>query len=224
MGGIGGTGAGITPRFRQIARVPHGSPSPDNVDAIRRRDPETLEHIAREHFPLLLRSARASGLGDADARDAVQDALLTFLDRAPDFDGRAPVGKWLLGILYKKCQERRRAVARDRQATDLEESGGSAEPRRFDADGRWLRAPLSPEAYTATGQAMDWLQQCLDALPERRRLVFHLRDVEQLETDEICKIMEMSPNTLGVLLFRTRNALRECLEAKGLRRANDATL
>ncbi len=205
----------------------HGSPSPDEVEAIRRSDPQTLAHPAPQHLPVLLRTARASGLGDADARDAVQDALLTFLDRAPDFDGRAPVGKWLLGILYKKCQERRRALARDRQLTDREvggEVGGSAEPRRFDADGRWLRAPLSPEAYTATGQAMEWLQQCLDALPERRRLVFHLRVVEQLETDEICKILEISPNTLGVLLFRTRNALRECLEAKGLRRATDATL
>ena len=67
-----------------------------------------------------------------------------------------------------------------------------------------------------------WLDDCLEALADRRRSAFVLREVEELPTDEICKILEVTPNNLGVLLFRARNGLRECLEAKGLRSRHDA--
>lgn len=179
-----------------------------------------MERVARAHMAVMLRVARAAGLNEDDAYDAVQDALLVFVQRASDFDGRAPVRNWLIGIVYRKCQERRRETQREHATSDLDDEV----ERLFDADGRWVRAPLSPEAYAASGQAMAWLARCLEALPERRRLAFVLRDVEQLETTEICKILELTPNTLGVLLFRARNALRECLEAKGIRGARDVAM
>jgi RNA polymerase sigma-70 factor (ECF subfamily) len=95
---------------------------------------------------------------------------------------------------------------------------------RFSGDGRWLRPPLSPESWAARSQAMQWIADCMAALPDRRRLVFELRDVQQLGTEEICKILDVSPNTLGVLLFRARNALRECMEAKGMRGSDDVAM
>lgn len=193
---------------------------PDDVAAITRRDPATLERIARAHLPSLLRAARAAGLSEDDACDAVQDALLVFVQRAAEFDGRAPVGSWLLGILYKKAHERRRSLAREEPLTDADDPLDG----RFDSEGMWIRPPRSPEEYTAGEQAMTWLADCMDRLPDRRRLAFVLREVEQLETGEICKILETSPNTLGVLLFRARNALRACMESKGLRGSSDVAM
>jgi RNA polymerase sigma-70 factor (ECF subfamily) len=49
------------------------------------------------------------------------------------------------------------------------------------------------------------------------RAAFHLREVEEMATAEICKKMAISATNLGVLLFRARNRLRECLEKKGLK-------
>ena len=71
---------------------------------------------------------------------------------------------------------------------------------------------------------MEWLRECMDRLPERRRLSFILREVELIETTDICKILDVTPNTLGVLLFRARNALRECMESKGIRGSADVVL
>lgn len=68
------------------------------------------------------------------------------------------------------------------------------------------------------------LQSCLDRVPDRQRLAFVLREVEGFETDEICNILEISANNLGVLLYRARNRLRECLEAKGMEGSGDATM
>ncbi len=48
-------------------------------------------------------------------------------------------------------------------------------------------------------------------------MAFVLREVEGLSTEEICKILEVSRTNLGVLIYRARNRLRECLEAKGVK-------
>lgn len=193
---------------------------PEVVAGINRRDPVVLDRVVRTHLPALLRAARAAGLGDDDADDAVQAALLVFIERAEDFDGRAPVLSWLMGILYRKMQEHRRTLGREEPASARDD----AFEQRFNDDGMWIRPPASPDGHAASAQAMRWLTECLDLLADRRRLAFTLREVEQLETAEICKILDVSPNTLGVLLFRARNELRECMETKGLRGADDVAM
>ena len=49
-------------------------------------------------------------------------------------------------------------------------------------------------------------------------MAFVLREIEGLATPEICKILEVTRTNLGVMLYRVRNRLRECLEAKGFGR------
>jgi RNA polymerase sigma-70 factor (ECF subfamily) len=63
------------------------------------------------------------------------------------------------------------------------------------------------------------LSSCLEALADRQRVAFTLREVEGFTTEEVCNILGVSANHLGVLLFRARNGLRECLEAKGFGRS-----
>ena len=47
-------------------------------------------------------------------------------------------------------------------------------------------------------------------------MAFVLREIEELETEEICKILDVTRTNIGVLLHRARNRLRECLETKGI--------
>ncbi len=49
-----------------------------------------------------------------------------------------------------------------------------------------------------------------------QRMAFVLREVEGMNIQEICKILEVTRTNLGVLLHRVRNRLRKCLEAKGI--------
>ena len=210
----------LHPWARHIQFVPHGPVARDRVLAIQRRDPAELEAVARECVPRLLRAAHAAGLKSDDASDAVQDALLVFVTRAHEYDGRAAVLTWLFGILYNKIRERRRAFAAEKSVEDVD----TVLESRFDEHGGWSRPPRSPEEYTAHAQALQWLEDCMGQLPERRRLAFTLREVEQLDTDEICNILQLSRNNLGVLLFRARNALRECMESKGIRGIADVAM
>lgn len=193
---------------------------PERTALIRARDPATLQSIVRDHLPMLLRAARAAGLAPDRAEDVVQETLLTFLSRAHEFDGRARVRTWLYGILLKK---RAHAFASVRRAQETEEIDAVVE-ERFDPDGRWARPPRGPDAGADAERVRGWVGECLEELPDRRRLAFVLREVEELPTDEVCKALEVTPNNLGVLLFRARNGLRECLEAKGIHSRHDADL
>jgi RNA polymerase sigma-70 factor (ECF subfamily) len=59
---------------------------------------------------------------------------------------------------------------------------------------------------------MDVLQACLERLPANTARVFVMREVLELETDEICKELAITANNLWVILYRARMALRQCLE------------
>lgn len=169
---------------------------------------------------MLLRAARAAGLPPDRAEDVVQDTLLTFLTRAHEFDGRARVRTWLYGILLKKQARAFQALRRAQETDEIDEIVEA----RFDNAGRWARPPRGPDAGADAERVRGWVGECLEDLPDRRRLAFVLREVEELPTDEVCKVLEVTANNLGVLLFRARNGLRECLEAKGIRSHDDADL
>jgi RNA polymerase sigma-70 factor (ECF subfamily) len=193
---------------------------PDRTAGIRDRDPAVLEAVVHECLAGLLRAARAAGLDREAAEDAVQGTFLVFVRRAHEFDGRARASTWLYGILLRKITESRKTLARSDALEDIEE----VMEARFGHDGRWVRPPQGPAEELARGEVRRQLGECLEGLPDRQRQAFVLREVEGLETAEICNVLEVSANNLGVLFYRARNRLRECLEAKGLHGSADASL
>jgi RNA polymerase sigma-70 factor (ECF subfamily) len=194
--------------------------SPLRTAGIRSRDPATLQEVVRENLPYLLRTARGAGLPPDRAEDTVQEVFVTFLARAEEFDGRARVRTWLYGILLKKMSRAFEQVCRVQETDEIDDVIES----RFTEDGRWGRPPRGPDAGGDRERVQAWLAECLEDLPDRRRMAFVLREVEELPTEEVCKVLDVSPNNLGVLLFRARNGLRECLESKGLSSRHDADL
>ncbi|MGH7559710.1 MAG: RNA polymerase sigma factor [Gemmatimonadales bacterium] len=187
---------------------------------IRARTPHVLEGVVREYLPRLLRAARAAGLPEEAAEDAVQSTFLTFVRRCHEFDGRARVGTWLYGILIRKVAETRRDLARESGSEDID----AVVESRFDASGAWARPPRGPEGDLAGAETLRHLEDCLAGLTDRQRLAFALRELEGLGPEEVCKVLEVSRNNLGVLLFRARNRLRECLERKGIEGSEDAVV
>lgn len=182
--------------------------------------PEELDALVRAHAPILWRGARAAGLSPEDADDVVQETMLVLVRRAADYDGRASVRTWLWGIMLNKIREHRRSASTD-ESLEGAESGLET---RFTPEGTWLRPPRRPDQEAAAGQTMEWVRQCLKGLPERHRLAFLLREGEGASTEELCKVLHVSPNNLGVILFRARAAMRECLETKGVKGSADVAL
>ena len=181
---------------------------PDLASRIRARDSEALALVVDAYLGQILRAARGAGLDVHQAEEVTQNTFATFIETAPRFEGRSHVRTWIFGILYRKLQEARRGFARDRRMDDIDEVFES----RFDEKSSWTRPPRGPEEEFLAKQTSVEIDGCLDAVPDKQRLAFVLREIQGLSTGEICKILEVSATNLGVMLFRARNRLRECLE------------
>ena len=56
------------------------------------------------------------------------------------------------------------------------------------------------------------LDACIMDLPEKYRMVFLLKTVQQYETEEICNELDITPSNLWVIIHRARLQLRTCME------------
>lgn len=185
--------------------------TPEFLARLQRQDRGAVQQVVHEYMPQILRAARGAGLQEHEADDVTQLTFLTFIETLPRFEGRSTVRTWLFGILYHKLREARRSFQKQDQHDDIDDVLES----RFDDRGMWQNPPRQADDDVWDQQIRRHLEECLDTVPERHRLAFVLREVEGLATGEICNILEVTDTNLGVIMYRARNRLRECLEDKG---------
>lgn len=169
------------------------------------------------HRRYLLRVAQLQ-LRDNDlAEDVVQETLLAALSAQAGFTGKSSVKTWLTGILKHKIVDEIRRKQRQPifaasfdEETDLDEF----DPM-FQDNGRWESPPAAwgdPENALSRREFFDIMEFCLEKLPPNTARVFMMREVMELDSDEICKELAITANNLWVILYRARMALRQCLE------------
>jgi RNA polymerase sigma-70 factor (ECF subfamily) len=154
------------------------------------------------------------------AEDVVQETFLVALKAGNTFAGRATAKSWLLGILKNKIYDYYRKVSRETPFTDLEfysvEENESFTPRGL-AEGGWIDKSR-PVEWQEPGASLDqdafWkaFQDCAKKMPRKITAAFTLREVDGVESKEICSILGISEKNLWVMLHRARMALRKCLE------------
>jgi RNA polymerase sigma-70 factor (ECF subfamily) len=180
------------------------------VERLRAREPGAIQAVVHAYLPQIMRAALGAGLDRERAEDATQATFFTFISKVDSFEGRSHVRTWLFGILYNKIAETRRQVQRDEQMDDIDE----VVERQFDGRGIWSREARAADADLQDAEIRKNLEYCLDTIPTQQRMAFVLREVEELTSEEICKALQVSRTNLGVLLFRARNRLRECLKQR----------
>lgn len=188
---------------------------PEFLKLLRDRDPEAVTAVVQSYGRQLYRATRGMGLDHDSAEEVVQSTFLTLLESAGHFEGRSTLRTWVFGILYNKVKECWRELRRAAEQDPIDE----VVEARFDSSGRWLQPPEDVDKRIEASEFRKFLEACLDSLPVLHQSVFHLREVEEMSREEICKILEISDTHLGVILHRARHRLRECLESKGVRRA-----
>jgi RNA polymerase sigma-70 factor (ECF subfamily) len=169
------------------------------------------------HRRYLLRVAHLQ-LRDPDlAEDVVQETLVAALSAQAGFTGKSSVKTWLTGILKHKIVDAIRHKQRQPiiQASFDEETDLDDFDPLFKDNGGWAAPPADwgdPENALSRRQFFDIMEFCLEKLPPNTARVFVMREVMELESDEICKELTITANNLWVILYRARMALRLCLE------------
>ena len=110
-------------------------------------------------------------------------------------------------------REQRRAMQREELSDPIDANFDSW----FDAKDHWARNPDDLERLINSAEISKAVKGCLESLTLQQREVFLLREVEELETKDICKNLQISVTHMSVLLHRARHKLRECLRTKGWR-------
>jgi RNA polymerase sigma-70 factor (TIGR02943 family) len=195
---------GHLPTYLHCRTAPHSTPMSDLTALL-----ETLR-------PQLMRYARLQLRNDAWAEDAVSETLLAALEKPEAFQGRAQPKTWLIGILKHKLVDQVRRHARETSLTPEDDSdGASFEDQLFSETGHFRDAPADwgdPQAVCNQSQFIKVLDACVEKLPNQLGRVFLMREWLELETDEICKELAITPTNLWVMLHRARLRLRECLQ------------
>jgi len=149
------------------------------------------------------------------AEDLVQEAFLGALKGRQNFQGRSSERTWLTGILKHKIVDYFRRQSKEEPAHDTK-SFPDSPGALFDGKGKWKRPPTEwvPDPMELIEKKEFWrvLQGCLSELPGRLAHAFTLREIDGLDTREICKVLDISATNLWVRLHRARMTLRRCLE------------
>jgi RNA polymerase sigma-70 factor (ECF subfamily) len=171
----------------------------------------------QNHRPYLVRYAVLQ-LRDADAaEDVVQETLLAAITGETGFAGRSNLRTWLTGILKHKIIDALRRSSREAPLPVAAEGDDGGIDAQFEADGHWVEHPaawVNPDASLEQKQFFAALEQCLAKLPAKTARAFLMREHLGSETAEICRELGVTANNCGVLLYRARMALQECLHQR----------
>ena len=170
------------------------------VALMRAGDLAALDRITRCHGARLLAVGRRYCRSEAEAQDAVQDALLSAGNNLEGYRGDGPVEGWVVRMVANACHHMRR--------------GRKNNQGLHDAEAVLVSADASPEEAAMTGQLAEALGEALLQLDPTNRTIVLLAEGEGWTGPEIGAELGMSPGAVRVRLTRSRTRLRELMDAR----------
>lgn len=180
------------------------------VARARAGDFEAFEALLNRHLQRLYGLALGIVRQREDAEDVVQTTFLSALEHLGDFREEASFATWITRIAtHAALKVLRKRKGLDtvslEEATEENEDGEIPHPE-FIANWRGDPARVVDER-----ELKRLLDDAIDTLPEKYRLVFVLRDVEEMSVEETAGVLGISKANVKVRLLRARLALREKL-------------
>ena len=144
----------------------------------------------------LYRFARQVTQHDGEAQDIVQEVFIRLWERRSVLKQYQNVEA--LAMVITKNLSLDFLKTKRSKTTELEEANPSLDLN-------------TPEFHTEMKDTNRMIKNIFFTLPEQQRMVIHLRDVEEMEFEEITEITGMSVNNIRVNLSRARKTVREAL-------------
>lgn len=180
------------------------------VERARSRDGSAFRLIMQRNNRRLYRVAFGVLGDDAEAEDVVQEAYVRAFVHLETFRGDARISTWLTRIVLNEALGR---IRQRRPTVDLD----TLETMHDQSDPRVIFLPSAlrdggPEAAAARAEMRHLLEHAVAGLPEPFRVVFLMREVEQLSVEETAADLGLRPETVKTRLHRARRLLRQGLE------------
>ncbi|MCF8366210.1 MAG: RNA polymerase sigma factor [Bacteroidales bacterium] len=136
-------------------------------------------------------------LNETDAEDVVQEAFVKLWSKQAEISAYRSVEAFAMVVTKNLCLDKIKSKAY--------QTGGLDE---------W-NAPVdykSPDKMTELKNDVEMAHLAIASLPELQRMIIQLRDVEEMEYEEISEVLQMNLNAIRVNLSRARKAVRDQLK------------
>ena len=177
------------------------------LEALRAGDRAEFARLVETYSPAIYRLAIKMLENTQDAEDILQETFIKAFRHLNTFDGRSSLSTWLYRIATNEALMalRRRKV----NLVSLDEPDETLEQEQ---------EPLQivdwccmPEEELMSAEARQYLDRAIDELSPNLRVVFILRDMEGLSTQEVGEVLSLSETAVKTRLSRARLRLRELL-------------
>ena len=168
------------------------------VNKILHGETALFEALMRKYNERLYRIS-LSIVGDGDAaEDIMQTAYINAYRQLINFEGRSSFGTWLTRILinesllYRKLEQRKKQLVMETTFTE-----------------KHNETPLSG---LLNKELKSILEKAVANLPEKYRLVFVMREVQGMSTDETMEALDLGESNVKMRLTRAKEMLRDNLQ------------
>jgi RNA polymerase sigma-70 factor (ECF subfamily) len=167
------------------------------VRTILNGDKKAFEYIIRRYNQRLFRTGMSLLNNEADVEDAMQTAYINAYLHLDKFKNNSSFGTWLTRIMINQCLGQMRKTRLIRTRIGSHDNSTNM---------------VTPDSELHNKELSSLLENAIEQLPEKYRLVFVLREVEDLSVKETSEALEIAPSNVKTRLNRAKNMLKDHLK------------
>lgn len=197
----------------------HKEQDEQDLEALRNGESLAFTALVKRYHRQLLVVARAI-VGDVWAEEVLQEAWVSVHRALPRFEGRSSLQTWLYTIVRNEARTR---LSKESRYVSLDAMAGSHDDSldaldiHFKKNGHWQSSPANWHTDSPLQlMEQDQLRRCIDhtltTLSADQCAVFTMRDIQQMDLQDICNILELSNSNVRVLLHRARLSLMQVID------------
>ncbi len=177
-----------------------------SLEKLRAGDKAEFAHLVEAYSVPIYRMAVRMLASEQDAEDVLQETFIKVLNGIGNFEGRSSLSTWIYRIAVNEALMVLRKGKRIADSLDEpDDPEDSVEPREI-VD--WC---CLPEESFLDAEVREKLDEAISLLPEKYRLVFILRDLEDLSIRDTAAMLGITEMSVKTRLLRARMQLRESL-------------
>lgn len=168
------------------------------MQQLRKGNEAALRELIERHRERLFRLAYRLLNDRDDASDAIQETFIRLWKHARRYNPNQSLSTWLCTICARRCydelcrRQRHRKILAEMPAEDVQSDDLAAD------------------------ELLTLLHRTIATLPPKQRVVYRLREIECLSTDEVATATHMSADQVKANLFVARNSVREKMKEYGI--------
>lgn len=164
---------------------------------------QLYELLVRRHNPYLYRLGRAYGYNHHDTEDLMQETYISAYYGLDKFQGKSSVRTWMTRIMLNNCYHKKQ------KSSFKHEKPVEAQPEK---NTPMFQNQQNTDKRVLTKELGHVLENALQEIPEDYRIVFTLRELNELSVAETAEVAGISEDNVKARLSRAKSMLRSNIE------------